>query len=268
MLKKTSYALAGALPLLFLLSAQAAPQSTSGTLYQVSTGNALIGGLYQGAVDFKTLRQEGDFGLGSVKGMNGELIALDGQFYRISPTGKMNTIPDSQTTPYAMVTNFTEGAHFSIENIHSLKQLVDVLNKHLPSRNIPYAIKIKGDFSSLKLRAVRGAKPPYPPFMKLVKNQAIFKLHNRIGEGVGFFTPPYMKELNVPGYHIHFITKDRKTGGHILNCSIPKAEVYLMPMYKVTVAIPHTKEYAESKELNKDNTNLMVSQFGVGVQTH
>ena len=61
-----------------------AGRSNTNTIYQVSTGNALIAGLFEGAVDFKTLARHGDFGLGSVDGMDGELIAIDGKFYRIA----------------------------------------------------------------------------------------------------------------------------------------------------------------------------------------
>jgi acetolactate decarboxylase len=236
------------------------------TIYQVSTGNALIAGLFEGAVDFKTLAQHGDFGLGSVKGMDGELIAIDGKFYRISPDGSMNIIPPEQTTPYAIVTHFTPQITFTLDDVTSLKDLVGRLNERLPSRNQPYAIHIKGDYSSLKLRAVRGAKPPYPDFMDLVKNQAIFNLQGVKGDSVGFFYPAYLAKVNTPGYHIHFITSDRKTGGHILNVSGDKFEVSLMPVDNLHIAFPDTAAFKENDALNKDNTRLMVDAFGPGIQ--
>jgi acetolactate decarboxylase len=239
--------------------------ASDSTYFQVSTGNALIAGLYQGAVNFKTLRQHGDFGLGSVEGMDGELIAIDGQFYRIDPQGKMNVIPNEQKTGYAIVTHFKPVSHFHVHGIKNFSQLVSTLNQHLPSRNIPYAIMIKGHYDSLRLRAVRGAKPPYPPFSKLVKKQAIFNFKNKNGNGVGFFTPPFLSKVNVPGYHIHFITSDRKTGGHILNCKISDADIYLMPMHHLTIAFPRTAAFSNAN-LNINNDKLMVSQFGVGIQ--
>lgn len=42
---------------------------------------------------------------------------------------------------------------------------------------------------------------------------------------VGFRMPEYMEGLNVPGYHFHFITDDRKAGGHVLDCLIEEAMV-------------------------------------------
>lgn len=217
-------------------------------------------------MSFKTVAQHGDFGLGSVANMDGELIAYHGKFYRISPTGKMNLIPPTQTTPYAVVTFFKPTQHFKIKNISSYKDLIDVLNKHISNRNIPYAISVKGDYQYLELRAVRGAKPPYPPFSELAKHQAILKLHNVKGVGIGFFFPPYLAHVNTPGYHIHFITADRKTGGHILIAKIKQATVSLMPMYTWTMQLPKTKAYQQSQKLNTDYSEQLKRSFGVGIQ--
>jgi acetolactate decarboxylase len=236
-------------------------------LFQVSTGNAMIAGLYQGAINFAELAKEGDFGLGSVKNMDGEMIAINGKFYRITPDGKMNFIPAAETTPYAMVTYFHPIISININNINSFKQLVNKLNQYIINRNIPYAIHLKGEFNYLKLRAVRGANPPYPPFLELVKQQAIFDLNNVDGDGVGFFYPVYLNKINVPGYHIHFITTDKKIGGHILEIQAKHLVVELMPIDQLVIQFPHTEAFSTSKKLNIDNMPLMIQSFGDGIQS-
>lgn len=227
----------------------------------------MIAGLYQGAINFADLAMEGDFGLGSVEGMNGELNAIDGKFYRIAPDGSINLIPPNETTPYAIVTHFHAITSFDINNITSFKQLIDAINTYIDNRNIPYAIHLKGDYEFLKLRAVRGAKPPYPPFPKLVKKQAIFELKDVSGDGVGFFYPVYLSKVNVPGYHIHFITDDRKTGGHILDIKAKHLKVELMPMEQLLIRYSQTEAFKNADQLNKDNMPLMLKSFGDGIQT-
>ena len=241
------------------------------SLYQVSTGNALIAGLFQGAVDFKTLAKKGGFGLGSVEGMDGELVAIDGTFYRIKDDGSMNIIPPEQTTPYAIVTHFKsspndKGLTFKLADVKDLADLTKRIDAKLPTKNIPYAIHIQGLYHTLKLRAVRGATPPYPKFMELVDNQAIFELSGKHGDGVGFFYPAYLGKVNTPGYHIHFITTDRQIGGHILDLSGASFVVSLMPVDNLQIDFPKTKEFRESKDLNTDNSQLMKDAFGAGVR--
>lgn len=43
-----------------------------------------------------------------------------------------------------------------------------------------------------------------------------FDLENVSGTIVGFRVPGYLEGVNVPGYHMHFLTTDRKAGGHVL----------------------------------------------------
>ena len=64
-------------------------------LYQTSTINALLNGVYDGEVTFQELKEHGNFGLGTVDALDGEMIALDGKFYQIKTDGKAYSIEDS-----------------------------------------------------------------------------------------------------------------------------------------------------------------------------
>ena len=48
------------------------------SVYQVSTINALIQGVYDGQMTMKDLKKHGNFGIGTFEGLDGEMIALDG----------------------------------------------------------------------------------------------------------------------------------------------------------------------------------------------
>ena len=198
--------------------------------------------------------------------MDGELVAFNGKFFRIAPDGKTHLIPPEQTTPYAVVTFFKPEQEVEVSNVSCYEDLVEILNKHVTNRNIPWAINISGIYETVQLRAVRGAKPPYPTFEELASKQAYFDLENIEGEGVGFFFPPFLAKANTPGYHIHFITSDFKTGGHILKCSIKKATIKLMPLYSWTLDFPRTEDYAKTDKLNVDYSGTLKESFGAGIQ--
>jgi acetolactate decarboxylase len=59
---------------------------------------------------------------------------------------------------------------------------------------------------------------PYRPLGEVAKTQPVFEFHDVRGALVGFRFPDYARGLNVPGYHLHFISDDRATGGHVLDC--------------------------------------------------
>jgi acetolactate decarboxylase len=54
------------------------PSINQDTLYQVSTFDALMHGIYDSNVTIIDLKTHGDFGIGAFEGMDGEMMVLDG----------------------------------------------------------------------------------------------------------------------------------------------------------------------------------------------
>ena len=57
------------------------------TLFQVSAFNTFSAGNFDGNTTFAELEKHGDFGIGTLNGLNGEMIALNGVFYQIPTSG-------------------------------------------------------------------------------------------------------------------------------------------------------------------------------------
>jgi len=202
-------------------------------LFQVSTMNAIFRADYDGEITYGELKQHGDFGIGTFDALDGELFALEGKFYRIKADGKAYPVDDSMKTPFAVVTFFEPDKSVLLDKASDYKQLQQYLDNLLPAKDIFYAIKIEGTFGYIKARNIPGQSKPYPQFSEVVKNQLIFEFHNVQGTMVGFWCPAYLEEINVPGYHFHFITKDNKMGGHLLECQ----------MQDVKIEIDYTPEF-------------------------
>lgn len=45
------------------------------------------------------------------------------------------------------------------------------------------------------------------------------------------------------GYHLHFITADRRAGGHLLNCCLGEAKVEISQMAEVKLQLPQSGEF-------------------------
>jgi acetolactate decarboxylase len=56
-------------------------QDQDDVLTQVSTIDAILNGLYDGVITYRDLKEHGDFGIGTFEGLDGEMVALDGNFY-------------------------------------------------------------------------------------------------------------------------------------------------------------------------------------------
>jgi acetolactate decarboxylase len=212
-------------------------------LFQTSTINALLEGIYDGETTCGELRQYGTFGLGTFNALDGEMVVLDGTFYQIKTDGIAYRVGDSTKTPFAVVTLFEPDKTLPMEKAESYSQLKEYLDASLPTKNIFYAIKIEGIFKYIKTRSVPGQTRPYPPLVDVVKDQTIFEFHNAKGTIVGFRCPPYVKGINVPGYHLHFITEDRKAGGHLLECRMENVDIEIDYASQFFMVLPEHSEF-------------------------
>lgn len=184
---------------------------------QVSTIDALMSGVYDGVTTLGELRKNGDLGVGTLDRLDGELILLDGVFYQVMVDGAVAKPGPGTKTPFAAVTFFTADRGMKLKEGSDFREFTENTERWFPSQNIFYAVKMKGTFPSVKTRSVPSQKRPYRPLDEIVRAQPVFELKNVTGTMVGFWCPSFVKGVNVPGYHLHFITSDKKAGGHVLD---------------------------------------------------
>lgn len=224
-------------------------------LFQTSTINALLEGVYDGDMTFEELRKRGDFGLGTLDGLDGELIGLNGKFYQIKSDGVVSSVDDSMRTPFAVVTFHEADKTVMLNKSLNLEQLENYLDSILPSQNIFYAIRIDGTFRYIKVRSVPKQERPYPRLVDVVKNQPIFEFHDMRGTIVAFWLPEYISGINVPGYHFHFLTEDRKAGGHLLSVITEDIKIQIDYTLEIHMVLPGNREFSSvdiAKEKQKE----------------
>jgi acetolactate decarboxylase len=191
------------------------------TLYQVSTIGALMQGVYDGVQPVGEIKKHGDFGIGTFNALEGEMIVLDGVVYQAKSNGMIYSVPDNTTTPFATVTYFEPDFSATTRGPMSFSEFSTNMSTRLPSQNMIYAVRMQGTFPHIKVRAIPAQQKPYPTLTDAAKNQSVYTYADASGTVVGFYTPVFFKGLNAAGYHLHFISDDRHTGGHILDFEVP-----------------------------------------------
>jgi len=254
--KAWSYIIVIAIISVFLAGCSSEPSWESVTdgesVVQVSTIDALLNGVYDGVMDMKTLKQYGDFGIGTFDSLDGEMVVCEGEVYKIRADGKAYGVEDTETTPFASVTFFESDREIGLESGMDFAGLEEYMGEVLPTANIFYAIKIDGSFTYMKTRSVPAQKKPYPRLSEVTASQPEFKLYDVSGTIVGFCSPPYVSAINVPGYHLHFITDDRDAGGHILDFNIEEATAYIDDTPQFMMLLPESDSDFYEIDLSKD----------------
>src|SRR5271166_3026731 len=161
----------------------------AGTLHEVfqnSTINALLEGVYDGSMTYGELRKHGDFGLGTFN-------ALDGELYQGRSDGIVRPVADSQQTPFATVLCFRPTCRRSLSGPLDYEQLQTCLDGFTDGPNLFYAVRIDGRFTFVKTRSVPRQEKPYPPLADVAKNQPVFHFAEVSGTLVGFRFPDFAR---------------------------------------------------------------------------
>ncbi|MDR3640900.1 MAG: acetolactate decarboxylase [Humidesulfovibrio sp.] len=202
------------------LALAAAPPRSAGPksaeLVQVGVIDALLAGGYDGSMSLGELRRQGDFGLGTFDALDGEMVVLDGVVYQVLSSGQVRKAPDNLTTPFAQVTRFAPDVSCPLTPGADLKAVEASLNTAVGDANCFAAVRLDAVFETLTARSVPRQSPPYRPLAEVAKEQAVFHFTSVRGTLVGLRGPAFVRGLGVPGWHWHFLTRDRLRGGHVL----------------------------------------------------
>jgi acetolactate decarboxylase len=220
------------------------------TLYQVSTSTALVEGIYQGAVRVGTLREHGDLGLGTFEDLDGEMVVVDGEFFQVRSDGSVRRCGDDDLSPFAVVTRFSPEVKVTLPECADLGHLAVRFDALRQTDNVFFALRVDGHFDYVHTRAMCRTKEGVP-LVQAAAVQPEFEFRDVAGTLVGFWTPEYAKTLNVPGYHWHFLSTDRKSGGHLLQCRGSNLQLQMQREGEYRLALPETEEFLKA-DLRRD----------------
>ncbi|QOS81888.1 acetolactate decarboxylase [Paenibacillus sp. JNUCC31] len=215
-------------------------------LFQYSTINAVMQGQYDGEMTLKELNTHGSMGLGTLNGLDGELIQLDNKFYQVNSKGQVKELKGNVKTPFAVTTEFDAEKTVTLSNVKDFQDFSEKLKTKFDNKNHFYAIKIHGKFDSIKNRSVPKQTRPYPPLTEVTPHQTVFEENNVRGTIIGFYTPNYASSIQVPGFHMHFLSDDKTKGGHILDVKFDSAKVEIQQLSEFDLVLPDTADFANA----------------------
>ena len=96
------------------------------------------------------MAKHGDFSIGTLNGLNGEMIALYGKFYQILVAVVPREVGLSEKTPFATVSFFENDFVVQVENVYSYLDLTSIINSAFTNYNLIYVIRVHGYLNLLK----------------------------------------------------------------------------------------------------------------------
>lgn len=224
------------------------------TVTQISTIDALLAGAYDGVIPCSVLVQYGDLGIGTFDKLDGEMVILDRAVYQVLASGTINQVGPNSTTPFASVCEFKADTTCPVPAGTNFETLKTLLDQAVPNQNVFCAFKLHGHFLTLKTRSVPAQEKPYPALADVVETQTVFNLENVQGTLLGFRCPPFVQGINVPGYHLHFLSDDTTLGGHILDFDLAQTTCEIDLLDKFYMILPENGQGLETLDLKQDRS--------------
>jgi acetolactate decarboxylase len=229
------------------------------TLFQVSTSAALVEGVYQGAVRVSRLLSHGDFGVGTFVDLDGEMAVLDGVCYQISANGAVAPVDGNRLIPYAVLTRFSTAFRADHQKLADFAGLVATCDQLRESNNVFYAFRVRGTFHTVMARVMKPVSKG-TTLREAASAQQEFRFEELRGTLVGIWSPAFAGSFSVPGYHFHFLSEDRKSGGHVLDCRASDVRIEGCAMNEMHVSLPETEDFLKADLTRDPQADLMKAE--------
>jgi acetolactate decarboxylase len=207
----------------------------SQVIWQLSPVATFKTGEYDAAATVGEVRSHGNLGLGAAASLDGEMILLDGEFWRFGANGQVVPAPNVLGMPFAEVTEWRGGTEVPVAAGLTYPQLQSAVDARLPSLNAFYAMRIHGTFDVMVARTYKRQVPPYIPLDHAPADT--FRVARVTGTMVGFRAPQFADPMTIPLYHLHFIADDRSMGGHVLSFTVNNAQLWYSERREFTVRV-------------------------------
>ena len=224
-------------------------------IYQYSLVNALMSGVSDTGITASQLLEKGNQGLGTFVRMDGELLLLDGTVYQLQAEGHIRVANPDDRIPYAAATHFRSQQTMSVKltGKDSIDEVLEKFNDH--ANNLFMSYRVEGTFSRVKCRTVKGQEYDGQPLSELGKNQFVAEYEDVEGTIVGFRSPSTWQGFFVAGEHMHFIDKERKIGGHVLELEAEEVMIGIATVNNVHIELPTSDKFNATK-MSTDDVGL------------
>ena len=211
-------------------------------MYQVSTLQALALGYSRAVITVGELLREGDTGLGTFEDVNGEMIVMEGNCYRADQSGQVSIVPEETGVPFAAVATLSGEQQFEISGMPDIESLRSELTRKIEERfglNSMHVVRIDGEFEKVDARSEAPYRSHHVSLKQILGDtQRAFVFENIRGSLVGVYFPDYMDGINMPGWHLHFLSEDRMKGGHVFDVSIKAGTVKGDKISNMEITLP------------------------------
>jgi acetolactate decarboxylase len=187
--------------------------------HQLQLAHVLLDGGFDGVATLAEALAGGDHGLGTVDRLDGELVVVDGEPWRVDWHGAAELMPLDTRTPFVVVSTLDSPTTVRLRDVDRAG-VVAAIEDLVDDPGAVVSVRLEGAFSWVLVRSVPPQDPPYRPYSEVCLTDEVRWEHRPFyGVFVGFRFPDLEggqggPGATIPGLHLHGLDRLRTTGGH------------------------------------------------------
>ncbi|RJE24485.1 Alpha-acetolactate decarboxylase [Aspergillus sclerotialis] len=215
-------------------------------LYQYSVLSAFMQGLAEEGKPVGEILAQADHGIGTVPNINGEVIIIDGEGYYFSlDNNELQKMQPTDFMPFVMATRFKPTIVNEARPLR-MELLSESLRPLLPLRQNNFlSIRIDATFRQIKYNIISPQRQPRESLRDLLARREAREAKNIKAVMFGFWSPPFTNAFTIDGMHLHFVSDDRRTGGHVMDFCAENATLSAAAILEYHVQLPSSEAFNE-----------------------
>lgn len=212
--------------------------SATDAVFQLTLAHVLLDGGYDAVTTLAEVMPEGDHGLGTFDRLDGEMVVVDGEPWRVDHTGAATLVPLTARVPFVVLTTMTSSVRRRVTGMDrdGVAAQVDAL---VDDPTAVVAVRLEGRFARVLVRSVPAQEPPYRPYAEVCATDEVrFEYEDFEGVFVGFRFPDLDGGATIGGLHLHGLDVARTTGGHNHELVVADAELSVATTHDLALALP------------------------------
>ncbi|MCF8531152.1 MAG: acetolactate decarboxylase [Candidatus Nanopelagicales bacterium] len=206
--------------------------ASHGHVHQTDVLTDLLHGNYESVTTVGAVFPGTDLGLGVADRLDGEIVSVAGETWRIPADGIPVVAHSDLGMPFALSAQGGEPITMHIDRGTTIEGLSELVSNFMASTSDAVhpiaAVRIDGTFVDVLLRSEHKQDPPYPHLDQVLRHEVQFPFDAWEGTLVGFSFPSMQDDgTTIPGLHLHAISADRASGGHLHRATVIHAQMSL-----------------------------------------